>query len=189
MRTLLVPAVVLALALPAVPSSPAAAAELGGVTLADSVAVGDETLVLNGLGLRRKIGFKVYVGGLYLPAASSDAEAILAADETRRTDMVFLRNVSSAQLCGAWDDCLKGNAPEASADLAADFETLCGFMEDVGKDDQLIATYVPGTGTEISVKGTARGSIEGKSFADTLFACWIGDKPATEGLKSGMLGQ
>jgi len=57
-------AVLFASALP--PLSPCTlAAELAGATLPDTLAVGG-TLKLNGLGLRKKAVFKVYVGGLYL---------------------------------------------------------------------------------------------------------------------------
>lgn len=189
MRRSFVPGLLLGLGLVVTHGAPVSAAELAGVELADSVEVDGQNLVLNGLGLRKKIGFKVYVGGLYLPAKSSDAAAILAADEPRRTDMVFMRNVSAKQLCGAWNDCLEGNAPGASADLESAFGELCGMMDDVGKGDGMVASYVPGKGTEVSVGGSVRGSVAGKDFADTLFACWIGDKPATEDLKKGMLGR
>ena len=66
-------AVLLILAI--LPVAPAQAAELGGVELADTATVGDQTLVLNGLGLRKKAIFKVYVGGLYLPKKSSRRRA------------------------------------------------------------------------------------------------------------------
>lgn len=189
MRRSLASCLLMALALTAGSTAPTGGAELAGVELADRVELGGKSLVLNGLGLRKKIGFKVYVGGLYLTEKSSDAEAILAADAPRRTDMVFLRGVSAKQLCGAWDDCLEGNAPGAGAELEAAFEQLCGMMEDVGKGDTMVASYVPGEGSAISIGDTAKGTIAGKQFADTLFACWIGDKPATEDLKSGMLGR
>ncbi len=93
---------------------PAAAAELAGVTMKDRVEVGGQTLVLNGLGLRKKAIFKVYVGGLYLPARESDGGKILAAGGPRRTVMEFLRKVSTAQLCGGWEDGLANNSPGAS---------------------------------------------------------------------------
>ena len=44
----------------------ALAGELAGVTLPDTLKAGEKTLKLNGLGLRKKAVFKVYVGGLYL---------------------------------------------------------------------------------------------------------------------------
>ena len=42
------------------------AASLAGVTLPDTAQVAGTTLVLNGLGLRKKFVVKVYVAGLYL---------------------------------------------------------------------------------------------------------------------------
>ena len=57
----------------------AAAKELAGATMPDTLTVAGKTLKLNGMGLRKKAIFKVYVGGLYLEAPSKDAAAILAA--------------------------------------------------------------------------------------------------------------
>ena len=42
------------------------AATLAGVTLSDNAQVAGKTLVLNGLGVRKKFVVKVYVVGLYL---------------------------------------------------------------------------------------------------------------------------
>src|SRR5437879_5751773 len=61
----------------------ALAGELEGATLADTLKAGEKTLKLNGLGLRKKAMFKVYVGGLYLESPSKDAEAILASDQAK----------------------------------------------------------------------------------------------------------
>ena len=161
---------------------PAAAAELAGAAFDDSVRVGDQTLVLNGLGLRKKAIFKVYVGGLYLPAREP------AAAGPRRTVMHFLRRVTKAQLCGGWDDGLANNTPGASADVKAGFEKLCGWMEDVEEGERIVFTYAGGE-TEVAVNGRTQGSVEGKGFADALFAVWLGPKPPTEELRDGMLGR
>ena len=74
------------------------AATLAGVTLPDSVKVGDKTLVLNGLGLRSKMMFKVYVAGLYVEQKSSDGNAIVNADAPKRITLHFVRNVSNDQI-------------------------------------------------------------------------------------------
>jgi hypothetical protein len=166
----------------------ARAGELHDVALADSISVGDQTLLLNGMGLRKKAFIKVYVGGLYLLEKSSDADAILAADTPRRTVMAFKFGVSASKMCGAWEEGLENNTPDASADVTAKFETLCGYMEDLEKGDRMVATYVPGKGTELEVKGVTKGIIEGKAFADALFACWIGPEPPSEEFKEGLLG-
>jgi len=182
MRTVLILVVSIALALPL------AAAELAGIALDDSVTVGGESLVLNGLGLRKKYFVKVYVGGLYLPAKESDPAKVLAADSPRRIVMGFVHKVTKDQLCEGWEEGLANNTPSASAEVKADFDTLCGYMEDVAVNDSVTFTYVPGTGTEVAVRGTAKGTIEGKGFADALLNCWLGPEPPSGGVKEGMLG-
>ncbi len=170
-------------------TAPLGAAELAGVTMDDSVQAGGESLALNGLGLRKKAIFKIYVGGLYLPAKQSDAGKIFAADAPRRMVMhVVYKGLSKDQLAGGWDDCLEANNPSASSELKKSFETLNGWMDEVKKGGRLTFTYLPASGTEVAVKGQSKGTIAGKPFADALFACWIGDKPATETLKEGLLG-
>jgi len=169
-------------------ATPAAAGELAGVELAESAEAGGETLVLNGMGLRKKFIVKVYVAGLYLSEKNSDAEAILEADAPRRTVMHFMRGVSESQLCDGWDDGLEANTPKASAEVKEQFETLCGYMADVDKGEEITFTYLPGEGTEVAVRGESQGTIEGKAFADALFACWIGPKPPGGDFKEGLLG-
>lgn len=169
-------------------ASPVLAGELASVKLDDTAQVGSQSLVLNGMGLRTKFGIKVYVGGLYLGAKHTDPAKILAEDSARRTVMQFVRSVDAGKICDGWNEGLAGNTPGASAEVKKDFETLCGYMEDVGEGEQLVFTYVPGTGTEVAVKGKVKGTIPGRPFADALFAVWLGPKPPTADLKKGMLG-
>lgn len=183
MRTVFALCVVLTVAVSA------QAGELAGVIMADTTAVGDEELVLNGMGLRKKAIIKVYVAGLYLPTKQNDAEKILSSDTPRQLAMDFKFGVSGDKMCGAWDDCLDGNVPDATDQIKADFKRLCGFMDDMGKGDKMVFTYVPGKGTESSVKGQSKGTIVGKPFADALYSCWIGPNPPGEAFKKGLLGE
>ena len=184
----LVPALLLVLALVIPFAAPAHAAELAGVTMPDSVQVDGSTLALNGMGLREKFFIDVYVAGLYLPKKMTSGEKILAADTARQTVMHFVFDVDKGKICDAWNESLEANVPNASAELETDFETLCGWMEDLADGETMTYTYVPGKGTTVSVKGQDKGTIEGKAFADALFASWIGDHPATGKLKKGLLG-
>jgi hypothetical protein len=183
MRTLSALLIILAIAVGA------QAGELAGVTMPDTTQVGDQELALNGMGLRKKAIVKVYVAGLYLPTKQSDAGKILDADTPRQLVMDFKFGVSGEKMCGAWDDCLEGNVANASDQIKADFKRLCGYMDDMGKGDKMVFTYVPGKGTESSVKGQSKGTIEGKPFADALYSCWIGANPPGETFKKGLLGE
>jgi hypothetical protein len=162
---------------------------IAGVTLPPSVDVAGQQLLLNGGALRKKFVVKVYVAGLYLPAKNQDANAILAADALRQLRMQFVHDVDKKKMCGAWDDGLKNNTPNASAEIKEQFVEVCGFMEDLTKGDVMVFTYVPGTGTTVEVKGQTKGPIAGKEFADALFKAWIGPKPGPgEGFKKNLLG-
>lgn len=164
------------------------AGDLAGVTMPDSAQVGDDTLVLNGMGLRKKAIIKVYVAGLYLAEKSGDAGSILAADSPRMTRMSFRYGVKASQLCDGWEEGLENNTPGASAEVAEQFGTLCGYMEDMEKGEEMVYTYHPGKGTTVEAKGNVQGTIEGKPFADALWGCWIGPEPPSKAFKAGLLG-
>lgn len=171
------------------PVSSLKAGTLKGVTMPDSIEVEGQKLVLNGMALRKKIIFKVYVAGFYLPQKEKNAEKILGSDTMRHMKMHFLRSVKKGQLNDAWMDGLEDNTPNASAEVKKQFDTLCSYMENVKKEDLVVFTYIPGKGTEVKVKGKVKGNIAGKAFADALFASWIGPKPGPgKGFKEDILG-
>ena len=166
------------------------AASLADVTLEDKITVNGQTLVLNGLGLRKKFFIKVYVGGLYLQAKMSNPASILAADTSRRMTMHFLYSVSKDQMCDAWNEGLEANVPNASAEVKTGFKTLCSWMEPIPKGNRLVLTYVPGTGTTVEVNGKSKGTLPGKATADAIASTWIGPKPAMgDDFKNAVLGK
>lgn len=184
MRTRLLAVLVLLLT-----ASAARAGTLAGVTLPDKAEVNGQSLVLNGMGLRSKLIIKVYVGGLYLPQKEKSAQKIVAADTPRRMALNFIYDVSKEQMCEAWDDGLEANVPNASAEIKKNFQTLCGWMDGVGKGQQLVMTYLPGQGTRVEIAGKLKGTIPGKPTADAILSTWIGPDPAPgKDFKKAVLG-
>ena len=55
--------------------------EIGDVSLSDTLKIGDDSLVLNGGGIREKFWLDLYVGGLYLTQKESNAQAIIDANQ------------------------------------------------------------------------------------------------------------
>ena len=163
------------------------AGELSGVTLPDTLKAGEKTLKLNGLGLRKKAMFKVYVGGLYLETLSKDASAILAADQGKAIRMHFLRDLTKAQLVEAFQEGFEGNVKDRAAQKAA-FDKMLALVPDVKEGSTLTFAYLPGKGTTLSAGSKELGVFEGKGFADAVFAIWLGPKPPSDDLKKGLLG-
>src|SRR5690349_22611822 len=117
---------------------PAAAGTLAGVTLPDKADVDGKSLVLNGMGLRKKFVVEVYVGGLYLPQKEKSAAKVLGADVPRRMVLHFIYDVSKDQMCEAWHEGLEANSPNASAEVKKSFNTLCAWMDGVGEGQKLV---------------------------------------------------
>jgi chalcone isomerase-like protein len=165
----------------------ALAGQLEGATLPDTLKAGEKTLKLNGLGLRKKAMFKVYVGGLYLESPSKDASAILAADQAKAIRMHFLRDLTRAQLVEAFQEGFEGNVKDRAPQKAA-FDKMLALVPDVKEGSTMTFAYVPGKGTTLSAGSKELGTFEGKGFADAVFAIWLGPKPPSDDLKKGMLG-
>lgn len=161
-----------------------------GVTFPDQVQADGATLKLNGLGLRKAtfLKVKVYVGALYLPQASTDADAILKANGPKRLLLHFVRDVGGDDLSKAWDEGFENNAGGQLAALKPRIAAFKAMMTDVKKGDTLGVQHTPGTGVEVAVKGTGKGTIKGDDFARALFAIWLGAKPPNDELKAGLLG-
>ena len=164
-------------------------ASLAGVTLPDTVQAGGKTLVLNGLGVRTKMMVKVYVAGLYLEQKSSDANAIIKADAPKQVVMKFVHGASKSLMSDAFDESFKDNSPDAVKTMKADIDRLLGALEPVKVGDQMVFTYVPGTGTTLAINGTDKLTIAGPAFGPVLLSVWLGPKPPNADLKKGMLGQ
>jgi hypothetical protein len=165
------------------------AAGLAGVNLPDTSTVGDKSLVLNGLGLRSEFMVKVYVAGLYLPHKSSDASAIIRADEPKQVVMQFLHDASKKQMTDAFNESFKDNTPDAEKTMKSDVDKFLGALEDVKVGEQMVFTYVPATGTTLAVNGKDKLTIAGAPFGQLVFSVWLGPKPPTANLKKGILGQ
>lgn len=164
------------------------AAGLAGVTMPDTVQVGSTTLVLNGMGLRTKFMIKVYVAGLYVERKSSDAGAILRTDAPKRIVMQFLHGASKNQMMDAFDDSFKDNSPDARKNMKADIDRFFAALEPLKEGDQMVFTYLPGTGTTFSVNGREKLTVAGTMFGEMIFSVWLGPKPPNADLKKGILG-
>ena len=61
-----------------------------------------EAAHLNGIGLRTKLIFKVYVAGLYAEVPSKNAAQMITSDQIRQVKMVMLRDLGAARLPKLW---------------------------------------------------------------------------------------
>jgi hypothetical protein len=169
-------------------ASPAAARDVAGVAVADTVDVGGRTLRLNGAGLRTRWFFKVYVAALYLPNAPvRAAEQVLDADEPRRVRLYILRSLDAAQIAEAVSEGFARNAGDALPRLQGRLTRLEALFPSVKAGDRIDLTVVDGR-TEVALNDTPRGTIDGADFGRALLAVWLGADPVDADLKQALLG-
>lgn len=170
----------------------ASALEIEGIRLDDKAQLGEARLQLNGAGLRTRLFLNIYVGALYLPQKQTSADAIIADEHERRVALHMLRGLSSKKLFSAFDEAIKKN--HTPAELGAldpqlkQMEQIFAAIADVKQGDVILLDYLPGSGTRITVNGTARGTIMGAAFFRALLRIWLGSEPVQEDIKKGMLG-
>jgi Chalcone isomerase-like len=166
----------------------AASATLAGVAMPRSRQLGGQALTLNGMALRKKAIFKVYVAGLYVENPSKDASALLSSSEAKQMHLWMLRDIKGANVSGAIADGFQLNSKAALPQLQPRLDQLAKMIPDMKEGDQMSLTFVPDKGTVVNVRGTDVGTIEGRDFADALFAVWLGPNPVQDDLKQALLG-
>jgi hypothetical protein len=164
------------------------AADLSGVTLPDRVEVGNETLVLNGVGVRTATVFKVkvYLAGLYLQSRSSDANQILQSTERKRLVLYFFRAADRAQVSSAWRAGLRKNVTDISP-LEGRLDELLAALPDLKAGDSVVFDFANDS-VDVDLVGGARKSIPGLDFARAMLGIWLGPNAPVDALRAGLLG-
>ncbi len=163
------------------------------IRYADTVQLSNTTLTLNGAGLRKKVFFKVYAAGLYLPSKAQNTENVLSQKGASRVRLGLLRDVSASTFVDALKEGLIDNTPETvRKEIAPEIERLIEAMNKIGdvKKQDLVDFDYSGASTSVSVNGKLIASdLGGKALYDAVLRIWLGDKAIDAKLKSGLLGR
>lgn len=186
LRTLLAGACLTA-CLPAQPAN-----DLGGVRLDDSTQVGGRQLQLNGAGVSKRLMFKVYAMGLYLPDRRRHASEVLAADGPRRMTILPLRAISGEDFFEAVMSDLspeRFGAPEVLQHLVQLAEAIARQPGGLRKGDVLNLDWVPDVGAVVSLnRRPLAAPVRNVAVYQALLAVWLGEKPTDPALKAQLLG-
>ncbi len=169
------------------------AVEVAGVQFEDSARVADDQppLTLNGAGVRSKFFVKVYAAALYLTEKASSADAVLALPGPKRVRMHFIHSeVSADKIQSGWTDGYKANhSEEELTALQPRIDQFNALFPTLKAGDVVDVDYIPGSGTAVRLNGETRGVVPGEDFYRATLKIWLGERPAHNGLKSGMLGE
>lgn len=158
-----------------------------------SVVLAGQPLVLNGVGVRKRFVFDIYVGGLYVGKKAARTEELVGQPGPKRVALRFLRDVEGELFVNSLHVGLRANHSEAElARWQKQVETLTTTIKTIAlarRGDTVYFDYTPQDGTRVSVNGVTRGPlIPGEDFYAAVLRVWLGETPADAGLKKGMLG-
>ncbi len=170
------------------------AATLEGQQFADTIAVSNWELKLNGLGVRVVMIFKGYVAGLYLSQKASTFFDVAALPGPKRLELRMMRGAGPDDFIDALVDGIRQNSsPSELRQLEERVEQLKVAIKSIGKaarGDVIQFDYAPDVGTVLVVNGASKGAaIKGKDFFDAVLKIFVGENPVDTGLKSGLLSK
>ncbi len=166
----------------------AIAGECGGVNLPDNISIDGQSMMLNGMGIRKEGQTKNYVAGLYLAFRTSDAPMVISNDMPRRLTMRWLRDYSLATAYESWKQNIENNPALQLAAYQERMDKLAAALSDFKAGQEVVFSYMPETGTKVIVQGVTKTVIEGADFGSALISIWIGPNPPNVSLRDGLMG-
>ncbi len=132
--------------------------------------------------------FRVYWAALHV-GEGVPTDAVLD-DVPKRLDIVYLRNISAADLIKAGDDMLRRHLnAEQLASIQSRVDEINRLYRDVRAGDRYTLTYVPGHGSELAFNGQPLGVIPGADFAGPYFGIWLDPRTDYKDFQAALLGR
>jgi hypothetical protein len=174
-------------------STTPAGTELAGVRYPGTVRIGNQTLRLNGAGIRYRFVVKVYTAGLYLTTTAATPEAVLAAPGPKRLHVVMLRDIDANELGRLFTRGMQDNSPreEFSKSIPGTLRMaeIFSAKKRLREGENFSVDWIPGEGTQVLVNGRPQGEpIKEPEFFQALMRIWLGQNPADGSLKDALLG-
>lgn len=150
----------------------------------------DRELKLNGIGIRYKFFFKIYVAALYLETKSNDLKQVIGSSQGKRMVMHFVYDeVEKQKLVNAWLEGFESNLPaDVYQQLKPRIEQFNSLFDTAVADDVYYLDLIPGKGVRVSFNGQEKGIISGDDFYAALLKIWLGEEPVDEDLKQALSG-
>ncbi len=174
----------------AIGSTAFAQKEVGGIMLPATQQFDNQTLVLNGAGVREKLWIDLYAAGLYLNERTNNSAEVLTSKEPVALRLhIVSRLITSNKMIDAVTEGFEKSTGGKTAPIQDGIDTMIGFFkEDIKRDDIFDLVYLPSKNATAAYKnGKLAGMVEGKAFKTALFGIWLSNRPVDDGLKKDLL--
>ena len=163
---------------------------VSGISIPSNKQVHGKSLLLNGVGTREKYWMDMYVGALYLPKKSTDAQYIIQSNEIMMIELTIVSSlITSNKMSDAVDEGFENSTNGNTGTLQQRIQQFkSSFKEEIKKGDVYTMAYDPEKGTVVYKNGKLATTIPGLDFKRGLFGIWLCNKPADNTLKKALLG-
>ena len=151
----------------------------------------DQSLVVNGSGIRNKYFMDVYRATLLVPSDLKGAagNVIVDADKPMAVNISILSGLIDREkfvtsISEAFDKARAAGYPVDKNLYLKLFDNI-----NIKKGDRIENSYTPGKGLTVSLNSKVLGTIPGTAMKRAFFGLFLGSKPVEAKLKRGMLGQ
>ena len=166
--------------------------EVVGVKFPKEKVVEGKTLTLNGVAVRKALGFiKVYAVGFYLEKPTRDAAEAIASEQIKQLSFHYLTHRATAKKLreGFLEAFKKANPADKVTRNIADAERYASWYDkDMAPGLTAETTYVPGKGLTLVYQGETRGTIANPEFVNMYYVYNFGEK-ANARIRDGLLGK
>ncbi len=167
------------------------AIEKGGITMPDQLQSENQSLTLNGAGIRNKFIFDIYVAGLYLPEKNSNASTIISSHSPMAIRLhIISSKITSKKFSKATRQGFEKSTNNNTKHISTQIDQFIDiFSEPIMKGDIIEFINVYEKGVIVTINGIEKAVIPSDEFKSALFGIWLSDNPIQVQLKEAMLGK
>lgn len=163
------------------------AKEMHGVRFEPTFEQEESSMSLRGVALKRVFLARAFVAGFYLEEEVPSEHVF--EDVSKRIEVEYMVSIPEDKLSRYTETLMKKNSTPEEYDAFSDkLQLMRQYFVDLEPGDRYALTYIPGMGTRFDYNGHFVGVIPGKTFADSLFSTWVGEKPMDYRIKRQILG-
>ncbi len=164
--------------------------QIADVDVKEQITAFEQTLVLNGAGVRSKFFMDLYVGSLYLSSPLTDTIQILEANQACIRLNITSSMITSDKMQDAIIDGFESATQGKSQEIAQEINQFMSlFNEEIKEGDQFTFYTSKQFGVKAFKNETQLAQISGETFRRALLNIWLGEDPAQQSLKEEMLGE
>jgi hypothetical protein len=168
----------------------AMAKTINNVDLKEQITQNEQTLELNGAGIRTKYFLKLYVGSLYTITNTKDAEKIIQSQEPMTIKLnITSKMITTERLKDALKEGFETVEPKKLALIKDNVEKFDAVFTDKIELGDVYSFEAKDGIVTTTRNGKVLIVINDQAFKEALFGIWIGKNAVDKDLKKEMLGE